>query len=173
MRIFSRLVVNPGDPHRTDLLMGESPETNQSEIGSPKGVISPRGIASAYEKGKERGILWGGMDFHSALLNENYLRFVLNAIVWDRRDRGSRRRCKNSCHPVAIGAHQQSLRQLQEARWICRGSTASRTDHPASSIEPAAPAQRQPQSRWPLGKPVITGTSAQAFRDSLSRELSR
>ena len=80
--IFSRLVVNPGDPYRTDLLIGESPETNQSEAGSPKGVIGPRGIASAYEKGKARGILWGGMDFHSALLNENYLRFVLNAITW-------------------------------------------------------------------------------------------
>jgi hypothetical protein len=80
--IFSRLVVNPGDPYRTDLLMGESPETNQSEIGSPKGVISPRGIASAYEKGKERGVLWGGMDFHSALLNPDYLRFVMNEIVW-------------------------------------------------------------------------------------------
>ncbi len=80
--IFSRLIVNPGDPYRTDLLMGESPETNQSEVGSPKNVISPRCIASAYEKGKQRGILWGGMDFHSALLNENYLRFVLNEIVW-------------------------------------------------------------------------------------------
>ncbi len=80
--IFSRLMVNPGDPYRTDLLMGESPETNQSEIGMPKGQITPRGIASAYEKGKERGLLWGGMDFHSALLNENYLRFVMNEILW-------------------------------------------------------------------------------------------
>lgn len=80
--IFSRLVVNPNDPYRTDLLMGESPETNQSEYGSPKGVISPRCVASAYQKGKQRGILWGGMDYHAALLNENYLRFVLNEIVW-------------------------------------------------------------------------------------------
>ncbi|MEI9946272.1 MAG: hypothetical protein WDN26_18885 [Chitinophagaceae bacterium] len=80
--IFSRLVVNPGDPYRTDLLMGESPETNQSEYGSPKGVISPRGIASAYEKNKQRGILWGGMDYHAAFLNDNYLRFMLNAIIW-------------------------------------------------------------------------------------------
>jgi hypothetical protein len=80
--IFSRLIVNPNDPYRTDLLMGESPETNQSEYGSPKGVISPRGVASAYQKNNARGILWGGMDYHSALLNENYLRFVLNAIVW-------------------------------------------------------------------------------------------
>ena len=80
--IFSHLVVNPGDPYRTDLLTGESPETNQSEFGSPKGVISPRGIASAYEKGKARGILWGGQDFHSALLNPDYLRFVMNEIVW-------------------------------------------------------------------------------------------
>jgi len=80
--IFSRLVVNPGDPFRTDLLIGESPETNQSEAGSPKGVIGPRGIASAYEKSGARGILWGGQDFHSALLNDDYRRFLLNAIVW-------------------------------------------------------------------------------------------
>jgi len=80
--IFSRLMVRPGDPYRTDLLMGESPATNQSEVGSPKGVISPRCVASAYEKGKQRGVLWGGMDYHSALLNPNYLRFVLNEIVW-------------------------------------------------------------------------------------------
>ena len=80
--IFSHLVVNPGDPYRTDLLIGESPQTNQSEFGSPPGVISPRGIASAYEKGNARGILWGGMDFHSALLNDDYRRFLLNAIVW-------------------------------------------------------------------------------------------
>ncbi len=73
--IFSRMVGNPGDPYRTDLLMGESPASNM-------GVIAPRGIASAYEKGKARGILWGGMDFHSALLNENYLRFIMNEIVW-------------------------------------------------------------------------------------------
>ena len=80
--IFSRLLVNPNDQYRTDLLMGESPQTNQSEYGSPKGVISPRCVASVYEKAKARGILWGGMDYHSALLNENYLRFVLNEIVW-------------------------------------------------------------------------------------------
>jgi hypothetical protein len=81
--MFSRLEnASQDDPHRTDLLMGESPQTNQSEQGSPPGVIGPRCIASAYENGKERGILWGGMDFHSALLHENYLRFMLNAIVW-------------------------------------------------------------------------------------------
>ena len=59
--IFSRLVGNPGDPYRTDLLIGESPETNQSEAGSPKGVIGPRGIASAYEKarhGASSGVAW-------------------------------------------------------------------------------------------------------------------
>ncbi len=61
--IFSRLIVNSGDPYRTDLLMGESPETNMGEVGSPKNVIGPRCIASAYEKGKQRGILWGGDGF--------------------------------------------------------------------------------------------------------------
>ena len=80
--IFSRLVVRPGDPHRTDLLMGESTQTNISEDGSPKGVISPRCVASAYENGLQRGVLWGGMDYHSALTNENYLRFVMNEILW-------------------------------------------------------------------------------------------
>ncbi len=80
--IFSRLISNPADPYRTDLLMGESPSANMGDVGAPKGVINPRCIASAYEKGKARGILWGGMDFHSALLNENYLRFIMNEIVW-------------------------------------------------------------------------------------------
>lgn len=73
--IFSNLVVKPADPYRTDLLLGESPQTNQGNIAS-------NCIASAFEKGKARGLLWGGMDYHSALLNESYLRFVLNAIVW-------------------------------------------------------------------------------------------
>jgi hypothetical protein len=80
--IFSRLVGDPGNPYLTNLLIGESPETTQSEPGSPRGVIGPRGIASAYEKGKGRGMLWGGMDFHSELLREDYLRFLMNAITW-------------------------------------------------------------------------------------------
>ncbi len=73
--IFSRFMVIPEDPHRTDLLMGEAPKTNQ-------GVIAPRCITWAYEDGKARGIIYGGMDYHSALLNDNYRRFLLNAIVW-------------------------------------------------------------------------------------------
>lgn len=73
--IFSRFMVIPEDPHRTDLLMGEAPKTNQ-------GVIAPTCITWAYEDGKARGIIYGGMDYHSALLNDNYRRFLLNAIVW-------------------------------------------------------------------------------------------
>ncbi len=73
--IFSNLVVRPGDPYRTDLLMGEAEKTNQ-------GAIAPNCIASVYEKGNARGVLWGGMDYHTALLDPNYLRFVLNEIVW-------------------------------------------------------------------------------------------
>ena len=73
--IFSRFMVIPEDPHRTDLLMGEAPKTNQ-------GAIAPRCITWAYEDSKARGLLWGGMDYHSALLNDNYRRFLLNAIVW-------------------------------------------------------------------------------------------
>ena len=32
--IFSRFMVIPEDPHRTDLLMGEAPKTNQGKIAS-------------------------------------------------------------------------------------------------------------------------------------------
>lgn len=74
--IFSKMLAIPGDPYRTDLLTGVSEKTNQGP------VLEKLPIASAYEKKGARGILWGGMDYHSALLNENYLRFVLNAIVW-------------------------------------------------------------------------------------------
>lgn len=73
--IFSRFMVIPEDPHRTDLLMGGAPKTNQ-------GAIAPRCITWAYEDGKARGLIYGGMDYHSALLNDNYRRFLLNAIVW-------------------------------------------------------------------------------------------
>jgi hypothetical protein len=73
--IFSRMVVNPADPHRTDLLAGSIEKSNE-------GPAELLGIGSAYEKDGARGVLWGGMDYHSALLNENYRRYVLNAILW-------------------------------------------------------------------------------------------
>ena len=73
--IFSRMVVNPADPYRTDLLAGSIEKSNE-------GPAELLGIGSAYEKNGARGILWGGMDYHSALLNENYRRYVLNAILW-------------------------------------------------------------------------------------------
>lgn len=73
--IFSRMLVNPADPYRTDLLTGTIEKSNQ-------GSAEPLGIATAYDKNGARGMLWGGMDYHSALLNENYRRFVLNAILW-------------------------------------------------------------------------------------------
>lgn len=73
--IFSRMLVNPGDPYRTDLLTGTIEKSNQ-------GASEPLGIATAYDKKGARGVLWGGMDYHSALKNENYRRFVLNAILW-------------------------------------------------------------------------------------------
>jgi hypothetical protein len=73
--IFSRFMVIPEDTHRTDLLMGEAPKTNQ-------GKVAPRCITWAYEDSLSRGLIYGGMDYHSALLNDNYRRFLLNAIVW-------------------------------------------------------------------------------------------
>lgn len=73
--VFSRFMVIPEDPNRTDLLMGEAPKTNQ-------GTVVPGCITWAYEKGLGRGLVYGGMDYHSALLDDNYRRFLMNAIVW-------------------------------------------------------------------------------------------
>jgi hypothetical protein len=73
--LFSKFMVVPGDPRRTDLLMGEAPKTNM-------GPVAPRLVTWAYEDGKARALMYGGMDYHSALLQENYRRFLLNAIVW-------------------------------------------------------------------------------------------
>ena len=73
--IFSRFLVVPQDPHRTDLLMGEAPKTNQ-------GKVAPRCITWAYEDSLSRGLIYGGMDYHSALLNDDYRRFLLNSIMW-------------------------------------------------------------------------------------------
>jgi hypothetical protein len=73
--VFSRFMVIPEDPHRTDLLMGAAPKTNQ-------GPVPARCITWAYEDGKARALLYGGMDYHSALMVDNYRRFLLNAIVW-------------------------------------------------------------------------------------------
>ena len=68
-------MVTPQDPKRPDLLMGEAPKTNQ-------GTIASRCITWAYQDGLSRALMYGGMDYHSALLEENYRRFLLNAIVW-------------------------------------------------------------------------------------------
>jgi hypothetical protein len=73
--IFSRFMVTPQDPKRTDLLMGEAPKTNQ-------GTIASRCITWAYQDGLSRALMYGGMDYHSALLEDNYRRFLLNAIIW-------------------------------------------------------------------------------------------
>jgi hypothetical protein len=92
--IFSKFMVIPEDSHRTNLLMGEAPKTNQ-------GPVQTRCLTWAYENGKERGLIWGGMDYHSALLNDNYRRFLLNAIVWA------------AGIPVPKGGVESSAKQLQ------------------------------------------------------------
>lgn len=73
--IFSKFMVKPEDPYRTNLLMGKATKTNQ-------GNIENRCITWAYEKEGTRALLFGGMDYHAALLESNYRRFLLNAIVW-------------------------------------------------------------------------------------------
>ncbi|CAL1516294.1 ThuA domain-containing protein [Chitinophaga sp. MM2321] len=73
--IFSRFMVIPQDQRRTDLLMGEAPKTNM-------GPVASRCITWAFEDGLSRALIYGGMDYHAALLQDNYRRFLLNAIVW-------------------------------------------------------------------------------------------
>lgn len=73
--LFSGFMAVPGDPHRTNLLMGEAAKTNQ-------GPVESRCVTWAYEKENSRALLFGGMDYHAALLKEDYRRFLLNAIVW-------------------------------------------------------------------------------------------
>jgi len=73
--LFSKFMVIPEDPRRTDLLMGEAPKTNM-------GPVPARCVTWAYESGLSRGLIYGGMDYHSALLQDNYRRFLMNAIVW-------------------------------------------------------------------------------------------
>jgi len=72
--IFCRFLL-PEDYRRTNLIIA-TPEKDQYGIG-------PQVASWAYQRDDGgRAFVFGGMDFHDAMLVENYRRFVLNGIYW-------------------------------------------------------------------------------------------
>jgi type 1 glutamine amidotransferase len=72
--IFCRFLL-PEDYRRTNLIVA-TPEKDQYGIGSQV-------AAWAYQRDDGgRAFVFGGMDFHDAMLVDNYRRFVLNGIYW-------------------------------------------------------------------------------------------
>jgi type 1 glutamine amidotransferase len=74
--IFCPNQAEPRDPRRTDLLFASTDRSNQ---GTRTNVVA----AWAYQRDDAgRGFFFGGIDYHNAMLNENYRRFLLNGIAW-------------------------------------------------------------------------------------------
>jgi type 1 glutamine amidotransferase len=72
--VFTRFFI-PDDHRRTDLLIGTS-ERDQFSMG-------PQVAAWAYQRDDGgRGFVFGGVDYHDAMLIEDYRKFLLNGIVW-------------------------------------------------------------------------------------------
>jgi type 1 glutamine amidotransferase len=72
--IFSRFFL-PEDYRRTNLIVA-TPEKDAFHIGSQV-------AAWAYQRDDGgRAFVFGGVDFHDAMLNDNYRRFLLNGIYW-------------------------------------------------------------------------------------------
>jgi type 1 glutamine amidotransferase len=72
--VFSRFFL-PEDYRRTDLIVA-TPERDQNGIG-------PQVAAWAYQRDDGgRAFVFGGVDFHDAMLVDNYRRFLLNGIYW-------------------------------------------------------------------------------------------
>lgn len=72
--IFSRFFL-PEDYRRTDLIVG-TPEQDRNGIG-------PQVTAWAYQREDGgRAFVFGGVDYHDAMLIDDYRRFLLNGIYW-------------------------------------------------------------------------------------------
>jgi type 1 glutamine amidotransferase len=72
--VFSRFFL-PDDYRRTDLLVG-TPEADRNGIG-------PQVAAWAYQRDDGgRAFVFGGVDYHDAMLVDDYRRFLLNGIYW-------------------------------------------------------------------------------------------
>jgi type 1 glutamine amidotransferase len=74
--IFSPNQAEPQDPRRTDLVVGSTEQSNQ---GRRQDVV----VSWAFQREDGgRGFFYGGVDYHNAMLNENYRRLLLNGIAW-------------------------------------------------------------------------------------------
>jgi type 1 glutamine amidotransferase len=72
--VFTRFFL-PEDYRRTDLVVA-TPEEDRNGIG-------PQVAAWAYQRDDGgRAFVFGGVDFHDAMLVDNYRRFLLNGIYW-------------------------------------------------------------------------------------------
>jgi type 1 glutamine amidotransferase len=72
--VFSRFFL-PEDYRRTDLIVA-TPEADRNGIG-------PQVAAWAYQREDGgRAFVFGGVDYHDAMLVDNYRRFLLNGIYW-------------------------------------------------------------------------------------------
>jgi type 1 glutamine amidotransferase len=72
--IFSRFLL-PEDYRRTNLIVA-TPEQDRNGIG-------PQVAAWAYQRDDGgRAFVFGGVDYHDAMLIDNYRRFLLNGIYW-------------------------------------------------------------------------------------------
>lgn len=72
--IFSRFLL-PEDYRRTNLIVA-TPQEDRNGIG-------PQVAAWAYQRDDGgRAFVFGGVDFHDAMLHDNYRRFLLNGIYW-------------------------------------------------------------------------------------------
>jgi type 1 glutamine amidotransferase len=72
--VFSRFFL-PTDYRRTDLIMA-TPQVDRNGIG-------PQVASWAYQREDGgRGFVFGGVDYHDAMLVDDYRRFLLNGIYW-------------------------------------------------------------------------------------------
>ncbi len=71
--VFSKFMAEPMDPQRTDLIFG-------TMAGNPRGVVP----SFAYQRTANggRGFVYGGVDWHNCMENENYRKLLLNGIAW-------------------------------------------------------------------------------------------
>jgi hypothetical protein len=70
--VFSKFLAEPMDPQRTDLIVG-------TMKGSNRGVVP----SWAYQRTSGgRAFIYGGVDWHNAMEQENYRKLLLNGIAW-------------------------------------------------------------------------------------------
>lgn len=80
--IFSKFTFPDSIKGRTPLIIADPDETSTINRRLPEGY-GPQVASWVYERpGGGRGFVFGGMDYHVNMENEDYRKFVLNGIVW-------------------------------------------------------------------------------------------